>query len=230
MKQFDRTIRMIGATAQDRLTNAKVAIFGLGGVGGHAFEALARAGIGKLLLVDGDTIDETNINRQLLALHTNIGLPKSAVALLRAKQINPHIEIDARCTNYDEKTQHQFDFSDYDYILDCIDSVTSKLLLIEHAKRQDIKIISCMGAGNKLDPSRFEVADISKTSVCPLARVMRKELKERNIDHVKVVYSKEPPLKTLDGERAPGSISFVPGAAGLVMAGAVIRDIANLTT
>ena len=223
--QFERTARLIGEDAQARLWTAKVAIFGLGGVGGYAAEALMRAGVGKLLLVDGDAVDETNINRQLLALHDTVGLPKAAVALRRAKQINPSCDVDARCAFYDEHTKPQFDLRGFDYVLDCIDSVQSKILLIEHARAEGVPIISCMGAGNKLDPSRFEVARIENTSVCPLARVMRRELSKRGIDGVKVVYSKEPPLKPAGDARMPSSISFVPGAAGLCMAGAVVRDL-----
>lgn len=225
MSQFERTERLIGQENQQKLKRARVAVFGLGGVGSYAAEALMRAGVGRLLLVDGDSVDITNINRQLYATHDTLGTPKAAVALMRAKAINPQAEVDARRVFFDASTRDQFDFAQYDYVLDAIDTVTSKLLLIESARQTGTKIISCMGAGNKLDPTRFEVADIYKTSVCPLARVMRKELKARGIDRLTVVYSKEEPQKTLDGARAPGSISFVPGAAGLIMAGQVVREM-----
>ena len=228
MRQFERTARLIGDESQTRLFAAKVALFGLGGVGGHAAEALMRAGIGHLLLVDGDVVDETNINRQLYALHNTLGLPKAAVALTRAKQINPACEVDARCAFYDERTRPQFDLRGFDYVLDCIDTVSSKILLIEHARDEGVPIISCMGAGNKLDPTKFEIADIRQTSICPLARVMRRELGKRGIEGVKVVYSKEPPAKPLGDPRTPASAPFVPGAAGLCMVSAVIRDILKI--
>lgn len=225
MSQFERTERIIGRDNQQKLLSARVAVFGLGGVGSYAAEALMRAGVGHLLLVDGDTVDESNINRQLYATHETIGMPKAAVALMRARAINPGARVDARRAFYDTSSADQFDLSEYDYVLDAIDTVNSKLLLIERAHQIGTPIISCMGAGNKLDPTRFEVADIYQTSVCPLARVMRKELRTRGIQSLKVVYSKEEPRKTTDGTRAPGSISFVPGAAGLVMAGEVIRSL-----
>lgn len=228
MSQFERTERLIGTAAQQRLKDAHVAIFGLGGVGSYAAEALMRAGIGHLLLVDGDDVDITNINRQLYALHDSVGQSKAALAKVRALQINPNAVINARHVYFDASTASQFDLSQYDYVLDAIDSVTSKLLLIETATRLNVPIISAMGAGNKLDPSLFEVADIYQTSVCPLARVMRRELKSRGIEHLRVVYSKEPPRPSQDGARAPGSISFVPGTMGLIMAGEVIRTIADI--
>lgn len=228
MTQFERTERLIGKEAQQKLQSARVAVFGLGGVGGHAAEALMRAGIGQLLLVDGDAVDITNLNRQLFALHSTVGLPKAVAALQRARDINPHCVVDARRAFFGPENADQFDFHGYHYVLDCIDTVQSKLLLIERAKAHGAMVVSCMGAGNKLDPTRFEVADIKDTSVCPLARVMRRELGRRGIENVQVVYSKEPPVKPTDGERAPASISFVPAAAGLVMAGVCIRGIAGV--
>lgn len=224
MHEFDRTIRLVGEEGQARLLRAKVALFGVGGVGSYALEALVRAGIGEMLLVDGDVVEETNLNRQLIATRATLGQPKSEVARARALSIRPDMVIDARHAFYDAQTTGQFDLSRYDWVVDAIDTVSSKLLLIEQARAAGAKVISCMGAGNKLY-TEFEIADIEKTSVCPLARRMRTELKKRGIQGVLAVYSKEPPLRPQDGERAPASISYVPGAAGLVLAGAVIRDI-----
>lgn len=224
MHEFDRTIRLVGEEGQARLLRAKVALFGLGGVGSYALEALVRAGIGEMLLVDGDVVEETNLNRQLIATRATLGQPKSEVARARALSIRPDMAIDARHAFYDAQTTGQFDLSRYDWVVDAIDTVSSKLLLIEQARAAGAKVISCMGAGNKLY-TEFEIADIEKTSVCPLARRMRTELKKRGIQGVLAVYSKEPPLRPQDGERAPASISYVPGAAGLTLAGAVIRDL-----
>ena len=224
MHEFDRTIRLVGEEGQARLLRAKVALFGLGGVGSYALEALVRAGIGEMLLVDGDVVEETNLNRQIIATRATLGQPKSEVARARALSIRPDMVIDARHAFYDAQTTGQFDLSRYDWVVDAIDTVSSKLLLIEQARAAGAKVISCMGAGNKLH-TEFEIADIEKTSVCPLARRMRTELKKRGIQGVLAVYSKEPPLRPQDGERAPASISYVPGAAGLTLAGAVIRDL-----
>ena len=224
MREFDRTIRLVGEEGQARLLRAKVALFGLGGVGSYALEALVRAGIGEMLLVDGDVVEETNLNRQLIATRATLGQPKSEVARARALSIRPDMAIDARHAFYDAQTAGQFDLSRYDWVVDAIDTVSSKLLLIEQARAAGAKVISCMGAGNKLH-TEFEIADIEKTSVCPLARRVRTELKKRGIQGVLAVYSKEPPLRPQDGERAPASISYVPGAAGLTLAGAVIRDL-----
>ena len=224
MHEFDRTIRLVGEEGQARLLRAKVALFGLGGVGSYALEALVRAGIGEMLLVDGDVVEETNLNRQLIATRATLGQPKSEVARARALSIRPDMVIDARHAFYDAQTAGQFDLSRYDWVVDAIDTVSSKLLLIEQARAAGAKVISCMGAGNKLHTA-FEIADIEKTSVCPLARRMRTELKKRGIQGVLAVYSKEPPFRPQDGERAPASISYVPGAAGLTLAGAVIRDL-----
>ena len=224
MHEFDRTIRLVGEEGQARLLRAKVALFGVGGVGSYALEALVRAGIGEMLLVDGDVVEETNLNRQLIATRATLGQPKSEVARARALSIRPDMVIDARHAFYDAQTAGQFDLSRYDWVVDAIDTVSSKLLLIEQARAAGAKVISCMGAGNKLY-TEFEIADIEKTSVCPLARRMRAELKKRGIQGVLAVYSKEPPLRPQDGERAPASTSYVPGAAGLTLAGAVIRDL-----
>lgn len=225
----ERTVRMIGPDAAQRLANAKVAVFGLGGVGSYAAEALVRAGVGSLLLIDGDAVEITNLNRQLIATVNTLGMPKAEAAKARALSINPAARIEAKTLFFDESTKAEIDFSDLDYIADCIDSVKSKILLIQCAKAHDVKILSSMGTGNKLDPTAFRIADIEKTGVCPLARVMRRELKKRGISGVKALYSEELPFKPLDGERAPVSISFVPSAAGLIIAGEIIRDIAQLT-
>ena len=223
-EQFSRTIQLIGEEAVCRLASSSVILFGVGGVGSFAAEALCRAGIGRITLVDGDTVAESNLNRQLVALHSTLGQSKAEVMKARMLDINPDADVRALHLFYDAATAGQIDLSEYDYVVDAIDSVSSKLLLIEKCHALNIPSISCMGAGNKLDPTRFEVADIAKTSVCPLARVMRRELKNRGIQHHKVVYSQEPPVNP-SGERTPASISFVPSAAGLVLAGAVIRDL-----
>lgn len=224
MSIFERTDRLIGQQNREKLNNASVAVFGLGGVGSYTCEALARAGIGKLTLIDGDTISDTNINRQLYALQSTVGMEKSAIAKNRILDINPDAEVAALTMFYCEENKDSIDFSQFDYVIDAIDTVTSKLLIIEKAKAANVDIISSMGTGNKLEPSLFEICDIKKTSVCPLARVMRRKLKARNIDTLKVLYSKEMPQSTLK-ERTPASISFVPSVAGLLIAGEVIKDI-----
>ena len=222
--QFSRNIRLIGEAAQRRLQSSRVAVFGLGGVGSYVVEALCRAGIGQLMVVDGDQVDRSNLNRQLIATCVTIGMPKSDVTKKRIESINPNCVVDARHRFFCAETAEEFDFTGYDYVCDAIDTVTSKILLIERAKQFNCRVISSMGAGNKLDPTCFQVADIESTSVCPLARVMRKELKARGIS-VKAVYSTEVARPTKDGARAPGSIAFVPASAGLVMAGAVINEL-----
>lgn len=224
----DRTERLIGVENAKKIENARVAVFGLGGVGSYAAEALVRAGVGTLLFVDGDVVEETNLNRQLIATRDTLGMPKSEAAKARALSVNPNCKIDARRLFYDASTADQIDLTQYDYVADCIDSVYSKLLLIERARAAGAKIVCSMGAGNKLDPSRFEVADIEKTSVCPLARAMRQNLKKRGITGVKVVYSREVPVSVKDGAHAPASISFVPSAAGLVLAGEIVREIIGM--
>ena len=237
--QYSRTRLLLGDDGIQRLRQAHVALFGLGGVGGYALEALARSGIGKLDLIDDDTISVTNLNRQLLATRSTVGQYKVDVAAQRVLDIDPTIQVRTFKTFYLPETADQFDFSQYDYVLDAIDTVTGKLALITQAKAAGVPIISCMGTGNKLDAADFQVADISKTSGCALARVMRKECQKRGLRNVKVVYSKELPLEPQEvpneqpepqregsSRRAlPGSVPFVPGAAGLIMAGEVIRDL-----
>ena len=220
----------------ERLSQAKVAVFGVGGVGSYCVEALARAGIGTLILFDSDRIAVSNINRQLIALHSTVGMLKTEVAARRIADINPDCRVIQYPVFFLPENAAQYDLSGCSYIVDAVDTVAAKLSIIQLAMEKDIPVISCMGAGNKLDPTRFEVADISHTSVCPLARVMRRELKKRGIEHCKVVYSQEPALSPAvpdeqlpDGSsrRAiPGSVSFVPSAAGLILAGEVIKDLA----
>ena len=234
-EQFLRTEMLLGAEALARLQRARVALFGLGGVGGYALEALARSGIGQLDLIDNDTVSVSNLNRQILATHSTVGMPKVEAGKRRVLDINPHCVVRTYPLFYTPDTAGSFDFSQYDYVVDAIDTVTGKLALVQQAHDAAVPIISCMGTGNKLDASQFEVADISKTSMCPLARVMRKELGKRGIRHLKVVYSKEEALTptgweeeaaALGKRQIPGSVAFVPGAAGLILAGEVVRDIA----
>ena len=225
---LERTARLIGEEAALSLSQCRVAIFGVGGVGGYVAEALARAGVGAIDLIDHDTVSPTNLNRQLAALHSTIGQLKVEVVKARILDINPECQVTAYPLFYLPENAADFDLSRYDYVADAIDTVSAKLSLIEGCFQVGTPIISAMGAGNKLDPSAFEVSDISKTSVCPLARVMRRELRKRGIDHVKVVYSKEEALIPAGDKRTPGSVSFVPGAAGLVMAGAILKDLWKL--
>lgn len=230
---FTREEMLLGQEALAKLRAARVAVFGIGGVGSFVAEALARGGIGHLTLVDGDVVSVSNINRQLIALHSTVGRPKVEVMAERIRDICPETEVNIFQTVYGAENRELLDFSAYDYIVDAIDMVTSKLILIEEAKKAGTPILCSMGTGNKLDPTRFEVADIAKTSVCPLAKVMRKELKQRGISGVKVVYSREearkPEVVREEGRRAvPGSISFVPSSAGLILAGEVIREIAGI--
>ncbi len=223
MDIFSRTERLIGEDALRKLQNSNIIIFGLGGVGSYTAEALARSGIGKMTVVDKDTVDITNINRQLYALHSTVGKPKAEVARTRILDINPECEVTAVAKMYLPESAEDFVLSQYDYIIDAIDNVTAKIDLAVKAEQLGIPIISSMGTGNKLDPTAFKVSDIYKTSVCPLCRVMRTQLKKRGVKKLKVVYSEETP-KT-DGERTPASISFVPSVAGLIIAGEVIKDI-----
>ena len=224
---FSRTELLIGSDALNKLKDSHVAVFGIGGVGSYTVEALTRGGVGKLSLFDGDTVCVSNINRQLIATSQNIGQKKTDAAVERIKKINPQTKVYGYDTFIDISNISQVDFSYFDYVVDAIDTVTSKLLLIEYAKKAGVKVISCMGAGNKLDPTAFEIADISKTNVCPLARVMRRELRVRGIKDVKVLYSKEPAITPLNNseKRTTGSISFVPSVAGLIIAGEVIKDL-----
>ncbi len=234
-EEFSRSAFLLGEEAMTRLAAARVAVFGLGGVGGYVVEALARGGIGALDLVDHDTVSLSNLNRQILATRSTVGLPKVEAAKRRLLEINPELKLTLHPVFYTPDTAGQFDFTQYDYIVDAIDTVTGKLALIQRAFDAGTPVISCMGTGNKLDPTRFEVEDISKTTMCPLARIMRKELGKRGIKHMKVVYSKEEALTPTGWEaeaaasgkrQIPGSVSFVPGAAGLILAGEVIKDIA----
>ncbi len=225
-QRFSREDRLIGQENRLKLKSKTVAVFGLGGVGSYCVEALARGGVGKLVIVDGDNVDITNINRQLYALSSTVGMAKTEVAYSRIKDINPEAEVLKKQIFFNAETKGEFDFSSYDYIVDCIDTVTSKLLLVECAKSAYKPVISCLGAGNKLNPTGFKVADIYKTSICPLAKVMRRELKKRNIDGLKVVYTEEMPITPCgEDKRTPASISFVPPVAGLVIAGEVIKDL-----
>lgn len=210
-----------------KLQQARVIVFGIGGVGGAVAEALVRGGVGHLTFVDGDVVDITNLNRQLIADETTLGLKKAAAAEKRARSINPQADVMALDLFYLPESADQIDLSKFDYIVDAVDNVTAKLELACRAKTLNIPLISAMGTGNKLHPELLEIADISKTSVCPLARVMRRELKKRGIDHLTVVYSKEEPQKPWDGGRTPGSTSFTPPAAGFLIASKVINDLIN---
>ena len=236
-EQFLRTAMLLGEDALTRLQNARVAIFGIGGVGGYTLEALARSGIGAIDLIDSDTVSVSNINRQILATHATVGMLKVEAGRRRVLDINPGCLVTMHPVFYTPETADQFDFTQYDYIVDAIDTVTGKLALVERAMAANTPIICCMGTGNKLDASAFQVADISKTAMCPLARIMRKELGKRGIKHLKVVYSQEEALsptgweeeaKLLGKRQIPGSVAFVPGAAGLILAGEVIKDIAQI--
>ncbi len=241
--QLIRTRLLIGDEPVERLKNAKVAVFGVGGVGGFCVEALARAGVGTLHLYDDDTVSESNLNRQIAALHSTLGLPKAEVMAQRVKDINPDCQVMAIRMFYLPQNADEVDLKQYDYVIDCIDTVAAKLELVSRCIALQVKIISAMGSGNKLDPTAFQITDISKTQGCPLARVMRKELRKRGIEHLKVVYSTElprSPIRPMETEApattdtrpgstarrdTPGSISFVPAAAGLVLASAVVREL-----
>ena len=234
MDAYSRTELLLGSGAMEKLKNSRVAVFGLGGVGGYVVEALARSGIGGLELVDHDTISLTNINRQLLATRSTIGMSKAQAAADRVRDIDPEIRVTARQEFFCPDTAEGFDFRTYDYVVDAIDTVTGKLALIQAAKAAGVPILCSMGTGNKLDPTKFQIADISKTSVCPLARIMRKECAKRGIRHLKVLYSTEDPIAPASlpteelpqGRRAlPGSVAFVPSVAGLIIAGEVIKDL-----
>lgn len=230
MEKFSRIELMIGKENLNKLSNARVAIFGIGGVGGYTMEALARSGIGTLDLIDSDVVSVSNINRQIIATTKTVGMNKVDVAKERILDINPDATVNTYKTFFVPDTSDMFDFSNYDYVIDAIDTITGKLELIQKAKEIGVPIISSMGAGNKMDPTAFEVADISKTSVCPLAKVMRRELKKRGIESLKVVYSKEKAMEPLeeviDGKkRVPGSNAFVPSVVGLIIAGEVIKDL-----
>ena len=233
-EQFSRSAILLGEEAVSKVRKARDAVFGVGGVGGYTVEALARCGVGHLDLIDSDTVSISNINRQILATHSTVGMLKVEAAKNRILDINPECTVRTYPIFYLPETAEQFDFTQYDYIVDCIDTVTGKLQLVERAVAVETPIICSMGTGNKLDASAFQVADISKTSMCPLARIMRKELKKRGINHLKVVYSQEEALTPdVDPEelartgkrQIPGSVAFVPGAAGLILAGEVVKDL-----
>ena len=245
--QFLRTQMLLGGDAMNQLHRSHVAVFGLGGVGSYAAEALARAGVGELTLVDQDTLSVSNINRQLYALHSTVGMYKADVAAARCLDINPALRVHPVCATYDAAHREDFFTARYDYIVDAIDLVSCKLDLVEQARERGIPIISAMGAGNKLDGSRFRISDISETRVCPLARVMRRELKKRGIKKLKVVYSKEPAMTPIEDDSisckdhcvcppgtqrkctirrsVPGSNAFVPSVAGLIIGGEVVKDL-----
>lgn len=222
---FSRTELLVGRDGVKRLQSASVAVFGIGGVGGYVVEALARSGVGCLHLIDNDKVSVSNLNRQIIAVASTIGRYKVDVARERVLDINPDAKVYAYRTFYMPDTADEFDFAQYDYVVDAIDTVTGKLSIIMQAKQAGVPVISSMGAGNKLEASAFEVADIYQTSVCPLAKVMRKELKNRGVKSLKVVYSKEPPMSS---NRPPGSIAFVPAAAGLILAGEVVKELAGV--
>lgn len=252
--QFSRTQLLYGEEVMNYLSSCRVAVFGVGGVGGYVVEALARSGIGALDIIDDDKVCLSNINRQIIATHKTVGRYKVDVAEERIKDINPDCKVRAFKTFYLPETQDQFDFRDYNYVVDAIDTVTGKLTIIENAKKAGVPVISSMGAGNKLNPAAFEVADIYDTTICPLAKVMRKECKKRGIDSLKVVYSKEKPIKPLEEKEdsqnnncleqnendssdvvrkgtqrrsTPGSTAFVPSVVGLIIAGEIINDLAT---
>jgi tRNA A37 threonylcarbamoyladenosine dehydratase len=249
LNQFSRTQLLFGQEGMDRLYRARVAVFGVGGVGGYTVEALARSGVGTLDLIDDDRVCLTNVNRQLHATRKTVGQYKVDVAQARCLEINPDAVVYTYKTFYTPDTAAQFDFAQYDYVVDAIDTVTGKLALVEQAQKTGTPIISCMGAGNKLDPTAFQVADIYDTSMCPLARIMRKELKKRGVKKLKVVYSQESAMTPLDDmsiscrahcicppgtarkctqrRQVPGSNAFVPAAAGLILAGEVVKDLAG---
>lgn len=230
--QFMRTRLLLGPDGVERLARARVIVFGIGGVGGFAAEALARSGVGTLGVVDRDVVDETNINRQVIATMSSVGRPKVDVMAERIADINPACVVHAHHAFYLPATAGDFDLASYDYVLDCVDTLTAKLALAKAAAEAQTPFMSAMGAANKLDPTRFEVADIYETSICPLARIMRKECRKRGIGHFKVVYSREEPTISPDaptergGRRVvPGSVAWVPPVAGLIMAGEVVRDL-----
>lgn len=244
MDEFSRTRLLIGQDAMDKLKNAKVAIFGVGGVGGYVVEALARSGVGKLVLIDNDTVSISNINRQIIALHSTIGRYKTEVMKERILDINPNAIVEIHNCFFLPENADTFDFSAYDYVVDAVDTVTAKIEIIMRSKAAGVSVISAMGAGNKLDATKFEITDIYKTKSCPLAKVMRKELRARGVESLKVLYSTEPAIKPCEqyGERdtkangqpdnrqsvrrsTPGSIAYVPSVAGLLLAGEVINDI-----
>lgn len=226
-EQLSRTGLLIGDDGLERLKNARVAIFGIGGVGGYVVEALARSGVGSFTLVDSDRVSLSNLNRQIIATRETIGQYKTEAMKQRIHSIRPETEVETHECFYLPETRDQFDFTRYDYVVDAVDTVTAKIDLVLRAKEAGVSVISSMGAGNKMNPAMFEVADIYRTSVCPLAKVMRRELKKRGVRELKVVYSREEPIKrtTEEPRPVPGSIAFVPSAAGLIIAGEVVKDL-----
>ena len=233
--QFERLELLLGEQAIDRLKASTVAIFGIGGVGGYVTEALARSGVGSFVLVDNDVVSITNLNRQIIALHSTVGKSKVEVMAERIRDINPDAKVTVKQCFFLPETADEFDFSSYDYVADCVDTVAAKTEIISRAKEAGVPVISSMGAGGKLHPEMFEVADISKTTVCPLAKAMRRELKKCGINNVKVVFSKEEPIKNLVGGQAdpetgrhvPGSSAFTPSVAGLIMASEIVKDLSG---
>ncbi|XME03433.1 ThiF family adenylyltransferase [Lachnospiraceae bacterium C1.1] len=235
LEEFSRTALLLGDDALNKLAEKRVAVFGIGGVGGYVCEALVRSGIGSFDLIDKDTVSTSNINRQIIALHSTVGRFKAEVMKERMLDINPNVRVIIHNCFFLPENADDFNFNDYDYVVDAVDTVTAKLEIITRAKKAGVPVISAMGAGNKLNPEGFKVADIYDTKVCPLAKVMRRELKKRNIDSLKVVYSEEEPLKVFVNDddpdenkprkATPGSIAFVPAVSGLVMASAIIKDL-----
>ena len=232
--QFFRTQLLLGEDGMKKLHEARVAIFGIGGVGGYVAEALARSGVGSFVLVDSDTVSESNINRQIIATYSTVGMSKTDVMKERILDINPDADVEVRKCFYLPENADEFDFSRYSYVVDAVDTVTAKIEIIMRAKESHVPVISSMGAGNKLDPTKFQVADIYRTSVCPLAKVMRHELRKRGVKELKVVYSTEEPVihtgeeETVKQNRpAPGSVAFVPSVAGLIIAGEAVKDLIN---
>ena len=234
--QFERLELLIGSEAIDKLKNSKVAIFGVGGVGGYVTEALARSGVGSFVLVDNDVVSVTNLNRQIIALHSTVGRSKVEVMAERIRDINPDAKVELKQCFFLPETAGEFDFGSYDYVADAVDTIAAKVEIISKAKEAGVPVISSMGAGGKLNPSMFEVADISKTSVCPLAKAMRRELRIKGIKDVKVVYSKEEPIRNIvggaadpeSGRHVPGSSAFTPSVAGLIMASEIIKDLSGI--
>jgi tRNA A37 threonylcarbamoyladenosine dehydratase len=239
-KLFSRTERLLGREAMEKLQNARVAVFGIGGVGGYVVEALARSGVGALDIIDNDQVSLTNRNRQIIALESTVGRDKTEVMEQRIHEINPECRVFTHTCFFLPETADEFDFSQYDYVVDAVDTVTAKLAIIQACRAAGTPVVSSMGTGNKLDPSALRVADISETKICPLARVMRRELKKRGVESLKVVYSRETPVEPYSNSPAfagmpaseknavPGSTAFVPAAAGLILAGQVVRDLTGV--
>lgn len=225
-EQLSRTELLIGQAAIERLTEARVAVFGVGGVGGYVVEALARSGVGSFVLIDKDVVSLSNLNRQIIATRDTVGRDKTEVMKERILSINPYARVELRKCFYLPENAEEFDFSTYSYVVDAVDTVTAKIDIILQAQKAGVPVISSMGAGNKLDPTKFQVADIYATKGCPLAKVMRRELRKRGVESLKVVYSTEEPVKT--GQRTPGSMAYVPSVAGLIVASEIVRDLTSV--